>query len=66
MHVQTIARIESGKPGEAIGHVLRLLAPYGIAVQVPGPQDAQPGAAPQSARCHKSPAPPVLQSEGSP
>lgn len=30
VHVQTIARIESGEPGVAIGHVFGLLALYGI------------------------------------
>jgi HTH-type transcriptional regulator/antitoxin HipB len=30
VHVQTIGRIESGEPGVAIGHVLGLLALYGI------------------------------------
>ncbi|MGP1629791.1 MAG: helix-turn-helix domain-containing protein [Giesbergeria sp.] len=30
VHVQTIARVESGEPGVAIGHVLGLLALYGI------------------------------------
>ncbi|RYH58808.1 MAG: XRE family transcriptional regulator [Alcaligenaceae bacterium] len=35
VHVQTIARIESGEPGVAIGHVLGLLALYGITVQLP-------------------------------
>ncbi|MES2940601.1 MAG: helix-turn-helix domain-containing protein [Pseudomonadota bacterium] len=30
VHVQTIARIEAGEPGVAIGHVLGLLALYGI------------------------------------
>jgi ribosome-binding protein aMBF1 (putative translation factor) len=34
VHVQTIARIESGEPGVAIGHVLGLLAVYGIRLQV--------------------------------
>ena len=34
VHVQTIARIESGEPGVAIGHVLGLLALYGVAVQL--------------------------------
>lgn len=34
VHVQTIARIESGEPGVAIGHVLGLLAVYGIAVKL--------------------------------
>jgi HTH-type transcriptional regulator / antitoxin HipB len=32
VHVQTIARIESGEPGVAIGHVLGLLALYGVSV----------------------------------
>lgn len=35
VHVQTIARIESGEPGVAIGHVLGLLDLYGIAVSLP-------------------------------
>ena len=30
VHVQTIARVESGEPGVAIGHVLGMLALYGI------------------------------------
>jgi HTH-type transcriptional regulator/antitoxin HipB len=30
VHVQTIARIEAGEPGVAIGHVVGLLALYGI------------------------------------
>jgi transcriptional regulator with XRE-family HTH domain len=34
VHIQTIARIESGEPGVAIGHVLGLLAVYGIRVQL--------------------------------
>ncbi|GAC1608460.1 MAG: hypothetical protein NVS3B2_17900 [Ramlibacter sp.] len=34
VHVQTIARIESGEPGVAIGHVLGLLALYGIATEL--------------------------------
>ncbi|MCS4511364.1 helix-turn-helix domain-containing protein [Xylophilus ampelinus] len=33
VHVQTIARIESGEPGVAVGHVLGLLALYRIAVR---------------------------------
>jgi HTH-type transcriptional regulator/antitoxin HipB len=37
VHVQTIARIESGEPGVAIGHVLGLLALYGITVQLQQP-----------------------------
>lgn len=32
VHVQTIGRIESGEPGVAVGHVLGLLALYGITV----------------------------------
>lgn len=34
VHVQTIARIESGEPGVAIGHVLGLLALYGITTKL--------------------------------
>lgn len=30
VHVQTIARIESGEPGVAVGHVLGLMALYGL------------------------------------
>ncbi|WP_157268683.1 helix-turn-helix domain-containing protein [Azohydromonas aeria] len=41
VHVQTIGRIESGEPGVAVGHVLGLLALYGITLDVPRPQ---PGA----------------------
>lgn len=37
VHVQTIARIESGEPGVAVGHVLGLLAVYGIAVELQPP-----------------------------
>jgi HTH-type transcriptional regulator / antitoxin HipB len=33
VHVQTIARIEAGEPGVAIGHVLGMLALYGIAAK---------------------------------
>ena len=33
VHVQTIGRIESGEPGVAVGHVMGMLALYGIAVQ---------------------------------
>lgn len=32
VHVQTIGRIERGEPGVAIGHVLGMLALYGISV----------------------------------
>jgi transcriptional regulator with XRE-family HTH domain len=34
VHVQTIGRIEGGEAGVAIGHVLGLLALYGLAVTV--------------------------------
>lgn len=37
VHVQTIARIEAGEPGVAIGHVMGLLALYGIATALQGP-----------------------------
>jgi DNA-binding XRE family transcriptional regulator len=43
VHVQTIGRIESGEPGVAIGHVLGLLALYGVVVSV-GPQGDRPAA----------------------
>lgn len=39
VHVQTIGRIEAGEPGVAIGHVLGLLASYGVQVQVRPPED---------------------------
>ena len=45
VHVQTIARIESGEPGVAIGHVLGLLALYGIATQLQPPKNGDPSAA---------------------
>lgn len=35
VHVQTIARIESGEPGVAIGHVFGMLALYGIRPGLP-------------------------------
>ena len=38
VHVQTIGRIESGEPGVSVGHMVGLLALYGIGVQ---PQRAQ-------------------------
>lgn len=40
VHVQTIGRIESGEPGVAIGHVLGLLALYGVSVVPLGPDGA--------------------------
>ena len=42
VHVQTIARIESGEPDVAIGHVLGLLALYGIATTLQHPYAGQP------------------------
>jgi transcriptional regulator with XRE-family HTH domain len=44
VHVQTIARIESGEPGVAIGHVLGLLALYGIRATLAQPQGEPPAA----------------------
>ena len=38
VHVQTIGRIEAGEPGVAIGHVLGLLALYGIGVGLQSPE----------------------------
>ena len=38
VHVQTIARIESGEPGVAVGHMLGLLALYGVGVVAVAPQ----------------------------
>ena len=43
VHVQTIARIESGEPGVAIGHVLGMLALYGVTVKLQ-PPDSGPAA----------------------
>ncbi len=37
VHVQTIARIEAGEPGVAVGHVLGLLALYGLAARLSTP-----------------------------
>ena len=34
VHVQTIGRIEAGEPGVAIGHVLGMLALYGVTVKL--------------------------------
>ncbi|MEJ8814235.1 helix-turn-helix domain-containing protein [Variovorax ureilyticus] len=39
VHIQTIGRIEAGEPGVAVGHVLGLLALYGIGVRVQQPED---------------------------
>ena len=38
VHVQTIARIESGEPGVAIGHVLGMLALYGLSARLEPPE----------------------------
>lgn len=38
VHVQTIARIEAGEPGVAIGHVMGLLALYGISASLALPK----------------------------
>jgi transcriptional regulator with XRE-family HTH domain len=43
VHVQTIGRIESGEPGVAIGHVLGMLALYGICVKVQEADEPQRG-----------------------
>ena len=42
VHVQTIGRIESGEPGVAIGHVLGMLALYGIGAKLQKPDEGQP------------------------
>jgi len=44
VHVQTVARIESGEPGVAIGHVLGMLALYGIETKLLLTGDGQPNA----------------------
>ncbi len=38
VHIQTIGRIEAGEPGVAVGHVLGLLALYGIGVTLQQPE----------------------------
>ena len=43
VHVQTVGRIEAGEPGVAVGHVLGLLALYGITPTLPPPANAAPG-----------------------
>ena len=45
VHVQTIGRIEAGEPGVAIGHVLGMLALYGVQVRLeeqPNQDSAKP------------------------
>ena len=34
VHVQTIGRIESGEPGVAVGHVIGMLALYGMTAKL--------------------------------
>lgn len=41
VHVQTIGRIESGEPGVAIGHVLGMLALYGVTWDLRQPGDVR-------------------------
>lgn len=45
VHIQTIGRIEAGEPGVAVGHVVGLLALYGVSVSLRDDGgDAAPGA----------------------
>ncbi|KQP18802.1 helix-turn-helix domain-containing protein [Pseudorhodoferax sp. Leaf267] len=37
VHVQTIARIEAGEPGVSVGHMLGLLALYGVCLRLDPP-----------------------------
>lgn len=39
VHVQTIGRVEAGEPGVSIGHMVGLLALYGVAVGPLPPRD---------------------------
>jgi HTH-type transcriptional regulator/antitoxin HipB len=41
VHVQTIGRIEAGEPGVAVGHVVGMLALYGLRVRLEQPSDQQ-------------------------
>lgn len=43
VHVQTIGRIESGEPGVAVGHVIGLLALYGVSAKLQPPADSSAG-----------------------
>jgi len=47
VHVQTIARIEAGEPGVAIGHVMGLLALYGITARLQPPPQSPPASIPR-------------------
>ena len=40
VHVQTIARIEAGEPGVAIGHVMGMLALYGVSTRLQSPSSS--------------------------
>lgn len=39
VHVQTIGRVEAGEPGVSIGHMVGLLALYGVGLQPQPPQE---------------------------
>ncbi len=43
VHVQTIGRIESGEPGVSVGHMVGLLALYGLDVQAQAAAPKQVG-----------------------
>ena len=45
VHVQTVARIEAGEPGVAIGHVIGMLALYGLKAVLEQPQTGHAPAA---------------------
>ncbi len=55
VHVQTIGRIEAGEPGVAIGHVMGLLALYGLDVRIDAQATAQ-AAAPSATSAGAAPA----------
>ena len=40
VHVQTIARIEAGEPGVAVGHVMGMLALYGVSTHLQSPSSS--------------------------
>jgi HTH-type transcriptional regulator/antitoxin HipB len=43
VHVQTVGRIEAGEPGVAVGHVVGLLALYGLSARLaPSPVSPSP------------------------
>lgn len=43
VHVQTIGRIEAGEPGVAVGHVVGMLALYGVTVAAAPQRTPPPG-----------------------